>query len=221
MVSKKFKLILSELFGTAVLLFVITGSGIMGVNLSQGNDGVALLANSIATGAGLFVLISLLGNISGAHFNPAVTLLQLFNKKITFALSVYFIFFQILGALLGVFIANIIFGYDLFEFSNKDRSGSTLMVSEFFATLILLSVIQLSSKHNLNLIASYVALTVTAGYWFTSSTFFVNPAVTIARAFTDTFVGISPLNVFGFIFSQLLALLIFILVLKVMQKNQE
>ena len=163
MVSKKFKLILSELFGTAVLLFVITGSGIMGVNLSQGNDGVALLANSIATGAGLFVLISLLGNISGAHFNPAVTLLQLFNKKITFALSVYFILFQILGALLGVFIANIIFGFDLFEFSNKNRSGSTLMVSEFFATLILLSVIQLSSKHNLNLIASYVALTVTAG----------------------------------------------------------
>ena len=156
MVSKNLKLILSELVGTAVLLFVITGSGIMGVNLSQGNDGVALLANSIATGAGLFVLISLLGNISGAHFNPAVTLLQLFNKKITFALSVYFIFFQILGALLGVFIANIIFGYDLFEFSNKDRSGATLMVSEFFATLILLSVIQLSSKHNLNLIASYV-----------------------------------------------------------------
>ena len=220
MVSKKFKLILSELFGTAVLLFVITGSGIMGVNLSQGNDGVALLANSIATGAGLFVLISLLGNISGAHFNPAVTLLQLFNKKITFALSVYFIFFQILGALLGVFIANILFGYDLFEFSNKDRSGSTLMVSEFFATLILLSVIQLSSKHNLNLVASYVALTVTAGYWFTSSTFFVNPAVTIARSFTDTFVGISPLNILGFIFSQLLALLIFILLLKVMQKNQ-
>ena len=220
MVSKNLKLILSELFGTAVLLFVITGSGIMGVNLSQGNDGVALLANSIATGAGLFVLISLLGNISGAHFNPAVTLLQLFNKKITFALSVYFIFFQILGALLGVFIANIIFGYDLFEFSNKDRSGSTLMVSEFFATLILLSVIQLSSKHNLNLIASYVALTVTAGYWFTSSTFFVNPAVTIARSFTDTFVGISPLNILGFIFSQLLALLIFILLLKVMQKNQ-
>ena len=179
MVSKNLKLILSELFGTAVLLFVITGSGIMGVNLSQGNDGVALLANSIATGAGLFVLISLLGNISGAHFNPAVTLLQLFNKKITFGLSVYFILFQILGALLGVFIANIIFGYDFYEFSNKDRSGSTLMVSEFFATLILLSVIQLSSKHNLNLIASYVALTVTAGYWFTSSTFFVNPAVTI------------------------------------------
>ena len=220
MVSKKFKLILSELFGTAVLLFVITGSGIMGVNLSQGNDGVALLANSIATGAGLFVLISLLGNISGAHFNPAVTLLQLFNKKITFGLSIFFILFQILGALLGVFIANIIFGYDFYEFSNKDRSGTTLMVSEFFATLILLSVIQLSSKHNLNLIASYVALTVTAGYWFTSSTFFVNPAVTIARSFTDTFVGISPLNILGFIFSQLLALLIFILLLKVMQKNQ-
>jgi len=220
MVSKKFKLILSELFGTAVLLFVITGSGIMGVNLSQGNDGVALLANSIATGAGLFVLISLLGNISGAHFNPAVTLLQLFNKKITFGLSIFFILFQILGALLGVFIANIIFGYDFYEFSNKDRSGTTLMVSEFFATLILLSVIQLSSKHNLNLVASYVALTVTAGYWFTSSTFFVNPAVTIARSFTDTFVGISPLNILGFIFSQLLALLIFILVLKVMQKNQ-
>ena len=203
-----------------VLLFVITGSGIMGVNLSQGNDGVALLANSIATGAGLFVLISLLGNISGAHFNPAVTLLQLFNKKITFGLSIFFILFQILGALLGVFIANIIFGYDFYEFSNKDRSGTTLMVSEFFATLILLSVIQLSSKHNLNLIASYVALTVTAGYWFTSSTFFVNPAVTIARSFTDTFVGISPLNILGFIFSQLLALLIFILLLKVMQKNQ-
>jgi len=220
MVSKKFKLILSELFGTAVLLFVITGSGIMGVNLSQGNDGVALLANSIATGAGLFVLISLLGNISGAHFNPAVTLLQLFNKKITFGLSIFFILFQILGALLGVFIANIIFGYDFYEFSNKDRSGTTLMVSEFFATLILLSVIQLSSKHNLNLVASYVALTVTAGYWFTSSTFFVNPAVTIARSFTDPFVGISPLNILGFIFSQLLALLIFILLLKVMQKNQ-
>ena len=102
MVSRKFKLILSELFGTAVLLFVITGSGIMGVNLSQGNDGVALLANSIATGAGLFVLISLLGNISGAHFNPAVTLLQLFNKKITFELSVYS-FFSNLGCFIGCF----------------------------------------------------------------------------------------------------------------------
>ena len=103
MVSKKFKLILSELFGTAVLLFVITGSGIMGVNLSQGNDGVALLANSIATGAGLFVLISLLGNISGAHFNPAVTLLQLFNKKITFELSVYLHSFSNLGCFIGCF----------------------------------------------------------------------------------------------------------------------
>jgi len=108
MVSKKFKLILSELFGTAVLLFVITGSGIMGVNLSQGNDGVALLANSIATGAGLFVLISLLGNISGAHFNPAVTLLQLFNKKITFGLSI-FLFFSKFWVPYWVFLLPILF----------------------------------------------------------------------------------------------------------------
>ena len=112
MVSRKFKLILSELFGTAILLFVITGSGIMGLNLSQGNDGVALLANSIATGAGFFVLISLLGNISG-HFNPAVTLLQLFNKKITFELSIYYI--SNLGRVI-VYLLPILFLDSIFEF---------------------------------------------------------------------------------------------------------
>ncbi len=200
---------LAEFFGTAALLSVITGSGLMGKALSSGNDAVTLLGNSIATGAGLYVLIMILGSISGAHFNPLVSVMAYRQKQLKRKDLLPYIASQITGAILGVWMTHLMFNLPIIQTSTKIRTGLGIWVSELIATLILLSVIYLGLKYAKKHIAMIVALTVTAGYWFTSSTFFCNPAVTFARSLTDTFVGIAPQNILGFVIAQLLALVIF------------
>jgi len=209
------KKLVSEFIGTALLLAVITGSGIMGETLSRNNNAIALLGNSIATGAGLFVLISVLMPISGAHFNPLVSFLEWSNKKLkTNELIKYFIC-QLVGAISGVLVIHFIFALPIIEVSTHERSGINYYVSEFISTLVLLSVIYFGGKSDKKQIPMLVALTVTCGYWFTSSTFFANPAVTIARSFTDTFVGIQSADVMPFIIAQFLAALVFILIIRI------
>jgi glycerol uptake facilitator-like aquaporin len=209
-----------EFIGSAILLAVITGSGVMGDALGQGNAAVALLGNSIATGAGLFVLISLLGPISGAHFNPVVS--ALFWKAGHLKTDELLIYWacQITGAIVGVLLTHFIFGLEIIQESSKPRSGPGIWTSEFISTAILLFVIYLGDKLAKEKIALLVSLTVVAGYWFTSSTFFANPAVTVARSLTNTFVGIAPADIAGFILAQILAtaLVIGILALRIPSK---
>lgn len=206
--------IIAEFFGTALLLAIVTGSGIMGESLSSGNAAVALLGNSIATGCGLYALITLLGPISGAHFNPVVSLM--FWQKGTMSIHELpsYVVAQITGAICGVWLTHLMFHLPILQLSNKPRNGLGIWVSELAATFILLSVIHLGVKYAQEKIPMLVALTVTAGYWFTSSTFFANPAVTLARSLTNTFVGIAPADVFGFIALQLLALAAFLILFK-------
>lgn len=200
--------LIAELVGTALLLAIITGSGIMGASLSEANTAVALLGNSIATGCGLYVLISLLGPISGAHFNPAVSLMFWRNGAHSSNQMLAYIAMQIIGAVIGVWLTHAIFGIEILQTSMHDRGGLNQMLSELVSTLVLLCVIKLGVKNAPEKIPMLVALTVTAGYWFTSSTFFANPAVTIARSLTNTFVGIAPADIAGFIAAQLVAVLL-------------
>jgi len=217
-VFKPFTLInkryLAEFFGTAILLAVITGSGLMGQILSVNNDGIILLGNSIATGAALYVLISLLGPISGAHFNPLVTFMAKLNKQFKQKLVLGYISAQVTGAITGVWLTHAMFSLPILQTSEKLRTGYGIWFSEFISSLILLSVIYLGQKQFKKNVAMMIAFSVTAGYWFTSSTFFANPAVTIARSLTNTFVGIAPQHVFGFLFAQFLALLVISFFLK-------
>lgn len=195
-----------EALGTALLLAVVTGSGLMGESLASGNAAIALLGNSIATGAGLYVLITLLGPLSGAHFNPVVSLFfWAQNALSTRQLSAY-VLAQCVGAIAGVWLTHVMFGLPVLQSSLKVRSGVGILVSECVATLILLTVIKLGVRQSPEKVPMLVALVVTAGYWFTSSTFFCNPAVTIARSLTNTFVGIRVDDVAGFIAMQMLAL---------------
>jgi glycerol uptake facilitator-like aquaporin len=199
---------ISEFIGTALLLAVITGSGIMGESLAAGNAALALLGNSIATGCGLYVLISLLGPISGAHFNPMVSLMfWRMGALDTRALYVY-LCAQFSGAIAGVWLTHLMFGLPILQQADNARNGVGILASELISTLVLLGVIYLGVKVAKDKIAMLVALTVTGGYWFTSSTFFANPAVTIARSLSNTFVGIAPADILGFIAAQLLALFI-------------
>jgi glycerol uptake facilitator-like aquaporin len=209
------KKLVSEFIGTALLLAVITGSGIMGETLSGNNNAIALLGNSIATGAGLFVLISVLMPISGAHFNPLVSFLDWSNKKLKTSELIKYFICQLFGAIFGVFVVHFIFGLPIVETSTHARSGINYYVSEFISTLVLLSVIYFGGKNEKKQIPMLVALTVTCGYWFTSSTFFANPVVTIARSFTNTFVGIQSTDVMPFIIAQFLAMLVFILSIRI------
>jgi glycerol uptake facilitator-like aquaporin len=211
MINKKY---LTEFFGTAALLSVITGSGLMGEALSSGNDAVTLLGNSIATGAGLYVLIIILGPLSGAHFNPLVSLMAYTQKQLKRKDLLPYIISQITGAIMGVWMTHLMFNLPIVQTSTKIRTGLGIWVSEVIATVILLTVIYLGLKYAKKNIPMIVALTVTAGYWFTSSTFFCNPAVTFARSLTDTFVGIAPQNILGFVISQLIALIITLQVTK-------
>ena len=204
--------LITEFFGTALLLAIVTGSGIMGESLSAGNAAVALLGNSIATGCGLYVLISLLGPISGAHFNPVVSIMMWRPGILNIQTLLAYIAAQITGAISGVWLTHIMFSLPIIQASTKPRHGLGIWVSEFIATLILLSVIRLGIKYANEKIAMLVALTVTAGYWFTSSTFFSNPAVTLARSLTNTFVGIAPADILGFVSAQLLAVILICLI---------
>ena len=205
---------LSEFIGTALLLAIIAGSGIMGETLGGGNDAVALLGNSIATGAGLYVLITLLGPISGAHFNPVVSLMFWKLGHIDKSKMVAYWVCQFTGAIAGIWLTHFIFSLPILQESSKVRTGIGMWASEFFSTLVLLSVIYLGDRSAKDRIPMLVALTVTAGYWFTSSTFFANPAVTVARSLTNTFVGIAPADTLGFIAAQIVAVVLLALFIK-------
>ena len=205
---------LSEFIGTALLLAIIAGSGIMGETLGGGNDAVALLGNSIATGAGLYGLITLLGPISGAHFNPVVSLMFWKLGHIDKSKMVAYWVCQFTGAIAGIWLTHFIFSLPILQESSKVRTGMGMWASEFFSTLVLLSVIYLGDRSAKDRIPMLVALTVTAGYWFTSSTFFANPAVTVARSLTNTFVGIAPADTLGFIAAQIVAVVLLALFIK-------
>ncbi len=195
--------LIAEALGTAFLLIGVVGSGIMAARLAQGNDAVALLANAIATGCILYVLITTLGPISGAHFNPAVTLAFRIKREITSRDAVAYIFAQIAGGIAGVWLAHLMFELPVFQFSITPRSGSAQWLSEAIATFGLIFVIFAGIRHRHDAVPTLVALYITGAYWFTSSTSFANPAVTLARALTDTFAGINPANVPMFILAQL------------------
>jgi glycerol uptake facilitator-like aquaporin len=201
-----------EFIGSALLLAVITGSGIMGETLGAGNAAVALLGNSIATGCGLYVLISLLGPISGAHFNPIVSLMFWRMGELNVRSLFAYLCAQFSGAIVGVWATHLMFGMPILQQSDNARNGAGIWVSEIISSLVLLGVIYLGVKVAKEKVAMLVAMTVTAGYWFTSSTFFANPAVTMARSLTNTFVGIAPADVLGFIAAQLFAVFIVILI---------
>ena len=210
---------ISELVGTFFLTAVVIGSGIMAENLSQGNDAVSLLGNTIATGAILFVLIKSFSSISGAHFNPVVTLIFLIKKELAFLDALKYVLFQFLGALLSVVSVHYYFGQQIIQISTNNRGGIEMIFSEVIATIGLIITILFVKKYNPKDVASAVALFITAGYWFTSSTSFANPAVTVARTFTDTFTGIAPSSVDNFIIGQLIGSYLALILYNKVEKN--
>lgn len=210
---------ISEFVGTFFLTAVVIGSGIMAENLSQGNHAVSLLGNTIATGAILFVLIKSFSSISGAHFNPVVSLVFLIKKEIALLDILKYVFFQFLGALLSVASVHYYFGQQIIQISTNSRGGTEMIFSEVIATFGLIITILFVRKNNSKDVASAVALFITAGYWFTSSTSFANPAVTVARIFTDTFTGISPASVFNFIIGQLIGSFVALIFYNKIEKN--
>jgi glycerol uptake facilitator-like aquaporin len=195
---------IAEGLGTALLLATVIGSGIMGDKLAGGNVAIALLANTVATGAGLVALILTFGPISGAHFNPAVTLADASQGGLPWREVPVYLVAQVVGAFAGVAIAHVMFEKPVFFASTHDRSGLAQMVSEFVATFGLLAVIWGCARRRSAAVPFAVGAYITAAYWFTSSTSFANPAVTLARAASDTFAGIRPGDVPGFIVAQLL-----------------
>lgn len=192
----------AEFLGTGLLLTSVVGSGIMGDRLASGNVAIALLANSIATGAALIVLIATFGPVSGAHFNPVVSLAEAVRGRIAWPVAVTYVVVQCLGGIGGTVVANAMFGEPLVAFSEHGRAGSSLIFSEGVATFGLLLVIFGSARRSVETVAAFVGLYIASAYWFTSSTSFANPAATIARAFTDTFTGIAPASIPGFLIGQ-------------------
>ena len=195
----------AEFLGTAMLLAVVVGSGIMAERLAAGNMAVALLANTIATGAALFALILSLADISGAHFNPAVTLTEWLNGNISVYTGTLYTASQVVGAVSGVILANAMFELPLIFASQKVRTGPAQWLSEFVATFGLLAVIWGCVRlRSATVVPFAVAAYITAAYWFTASTSFANPAVTLARSMSDSFAGIRLADVPAFIIAQLL-----------------
>ena len=199
---------LGELFGTATLLLVVIGSGIMATNISS-DVGVQLTINSAATGLMLYILITLLGPVSGAHFNPVVTAIQLYKKAISPSLAASYLVAQMVGAVIGVALANFIFNLPIIEISQKDRTGTELFVSEILATaglvfIIFTAIAQKAEAKIPVLVGAYIS----AAYFFTSSTSFANPVVTVARTLSDSFAGIAPASVLPFIAAQILGALL-------------
>lgn len=205
---------LSEFTGTAMLLATVIGSGIMGETLANGNTAIALLGNTIATGSILYVLITVFGPISGAHFNPAVTIAMLISKKISIKDAHIFIGLQILGAGLGVMIAHGMFGLEILQISSKLRQGPSQGFSEVIATFGLILIIFGGLKVRPEAIPALVGFYITSAYWFTASTSFANPAVTLARSLSNTFAGISPNNIIMFISCQFIGMLVALIIIK-------
>lgn len=197
----------AEGLGTAALLVVVVGSGIMGERLAQGNAAIALLANSIATGCGLAVLITVLGPVSGAHFNPVVSLVAAIDGDLSWGDALAYASVQAVMAILGVAVAHLMFDLPLFTASSKVRAGIGQWLAEGVATFGLLTVILGCVRQGLAWTPLAVAAYITGAYWFTASTSFANPAVTVARSMTDTFAGINPGNAPAFILAQVVGAL--------------
>jgi len=194
----------AEALGTALLLTAVVGSGVMAERLANGNDAIALLCNTVATGAALVVLITVFAPLSGAHFNPAVTLYFALRREIGMRDAMLYAAVQIAAAIAGIWLAHTMFAMQIIETSEKLRDGASQWLSEFVATFgLLLTIAGCARKPDTT--PALVGLYISAAYWFTASTSFANPAVTIARSMTDSFAGIAPANVAAFIASQLLA----------------
>ena len=196
----------AEGLGTALLLATVVGSGIMGANLSGGNVAIALLGNTIPTGAMLVVLITILGPVSGAHFNPVVSIAFALRRELTLPDTVAYIAVQFFGAVLGVYAAHMMFDLDIIQSSTHIRTGSGQWFSEAIATFGLLLTIFGCLANSPTSVPFAVGLYITAAYWFSASTSFANPAVTFARSLTDTFSGIAPADIFGFMVSQIIGM---------------
>jgi glycerol uptake facilitator-like aquaporin len=197
----------AEALGSLLLLAIVVGSGIMGERLSGGNDAIALLGNSLATGAGLVVLITVFGPLSGAHFNPAVTLVFALRREIGWAVAGAYVLAQTAGAVLGVWTAHAMFAEPIWQLSAKLRDGPHQAFAEAVATFGLIAAILGTLRFRPDFTPVSVGLYITAAYWFTASTSFANPAVTLARSLSDTFAGIAPSSAPMFILAQLIGAL--------------
>lgn len=195
--------LVAEAIGSFFLFVAVIGSGIMAEDLSGGNVAIALLANTVATGAILYVIIAMLGPISGAHFNPAVTFAFLIRRDISAGVAALFLAAQLIGGAIGAFAAHVMFELPIFQLSTKARAGIGQWTGEFIATFGLVLTILLLVRYRPTAIPAAVGLYVTSAYWFTSSTSFANPAITVARSLSDTFAGIAPTDVPLFIVAQL------------------
>ena len=193
----------AEFIGTAGLLTVVVGSGIMGERLADGNMAIALLANALATGFGLYVLISVFGPVSGAHFNPAVTLVETIRGRLRLRALPAYLIVQFVGAVVGVWLAHLMFDLPILQTSEHARVGAGQFVSEIVATAGLILTIIGFTRHAPAQTGAAVGLFIAGAYWFTASTSFANPAVTAARSLTDTFSGIRPVDVGPFLTAQL------------------
>ena len=211
----------AEWLGTAALLAIVVGSGHMGQTLAQGNVAIALLANSTATGLGLWVLIELFAPVSGAHFNPAVSLAFAWRGELSRSDAAMYILVQITGAVCGVMLAHLMFDLALAEFGIKARTGTGQWLSEAVATTGLLLTIVLGSRARPRAVPAMVGAYIASAYWFTASTSFANPAVTLARGLTATFAGIRPLDIPGFIAAQFAGVGVALLILRVLQPRTQ
>ena len=194
--------VFAEALGSFFLFATVIGSGIMAEQLAGGNVAVALLGNTLATGAILFVLISMLGPISGAHFNPAVTLIFRLRGELTTGTALAYVVAQLIGGILGVWAAHLMFDLPVIQFSDKARTGIGQWTGELIATFGLVLTILGTLRSRQEWVPVSVALYIVAAYWFTSSTSFANPAITLARSLSDSFAGISPVDVAGFVVAQ-------------------
>lgn len=200
--------LVAEFIGTALLLSIVVGSGIMGERLSGGSDGLALLANTVATGAGLVVLILVFGPVSGAHFNPVVSLVLWLRRELDAVMAAAYVLAQVAGAIAGVLIAHAMFDETVLQVSVKARDGAGQFISESVATFGLIATIMGCSRARPEVTPFAVGLYITSAYWFTASTSFANPAVTLARSLSNTFAGIAPASVPAFIAAQMLGALL-------------
>jgi glycerol uptake facilitator-like aquaporin len=212
--------LVAEGLGTALLVAIVIGSGIMAASLSNGNDAVALLANTLATGTGLITLILIFGPISGAHFNPVVSLSFALQGGLRWREFPGYVVVQILGGLAGAALAHGMFDLPLVQYSTHVRTGTGIWVGEIIASFVLLTTIIGIHRKSPEAVPYAVGLFITAGYWFTSSTCFANPAVTIARAFSDTFAGIRPEDIGGFLIAQILGAVAATIFMQWLHKNQ-
>lgn len=213
------KNLLAEFLGTSGLLIVIVGSGIMAENLSQGNKGIVLLANSLATGAGLYALILTFSSISGAHFNPIVSFIEYLWKKLTLKEFGLYSLAQVFGAILGVFATHAMFGHKILQLSKHNRDDFHFFLSEMIATFGLMIVISLSGKKNVQATPAAISFFIMSAYWCTSSTSFANPAVTLARSLTDSFSGILWTGVPAFILAQAIGAVLAFFITKIFSER--